>query len=479
MIRDAAYDAIPKSERAILHEGFARWLEGIAGERVAEQEEILGYHLEQAVRLRGELGRLGGDGSALAATAAAHLGSAGRRSYARGDTAGAINLLSRAIELRPDADPERVRDGIELARALAWGGEEARAVEMLEGVSVAASAIEDLVLQTHVSLALTEFGGWRDARGWEGWKPDAERAIEVFEPIGDDAGLARAWSLLAWDHNVRNHYARKDEAVLRALGHAEATGDRALVQELLTMWMGSTWGPVTVTDGLARCDEAWARSTRERWFEAETMVMRSVLIAMRGELEQARTLYGAGKAITDELGKPMASAFAVQEGWYIQMIAGDFALAESLTRAEYARLREADSLALQDITRDMMALALIRQGRFEEADALALETGQQLMSLGDVTMQNVWRRVHALALAARGAHEEAVRLARTAEALFDGTDALIDHGEALLDLAEVLRAAGRVTEAAGAADDALALYEQKENVVEAARARRFRDELTR
>ena len=71
-----------------------------------------------------------------------------------------------------------------------------------------------------------------------------------------------------------------------------------------------------------------------------------------------------------------------------------------------------------------------------------------------------------------------MRLAREAEALFEGTDALIDHGECLLDLAEVLRAAGDRDEAGEAARAALALYEQKENVVEAARAKAFLAELT-
>jgi hypothetical protein len=72
-----------------------------------------------------------------------------------------------------------------------------------------------------------------------------------------------------------------------------------------------------------------------------------------------------------------------------------------------------------------------------------------------------------------------VRLAREADALFEGTDALIDHGECLLDLADVLRAAGDHDEAGEAARAALALYEQKENVVEAGRAKDFIAELKR
>ena len=56
LIRDAAYRAMPKEQRADLHQRFAEWLEGAAGERLAEYEEILGYHLEQAYRYRAELG---------------------------------------------------------------------------------------------------------------------------------------------------------------------------------------------------------------------------------------------------------------------------------------------------------------------------------------------------------------------------------------------------------------------------------------
>ena len=55
LIRDAAYEAMPKELRAELHERFASWLERMAGERVLEYEEILGFHLEQAYRYRLEL----------------------------------------------------------------------------------------------------------------------------------------------------------------------------------------------------------------------------------------------------------------------------------------------------------------------------------------------------------------------------------------------------------------------------------------
>src|SRR5262249_10124602 len=56
LIRDAAYEALPKAERAILHEQFADWL-AEHGATLIELDEIVGHHLEQAVRYRGELGQ--------------------------------------------------------------------------------------------------------------------------------------------------------------------------------------------------------------------------------------------------------------------------------------------------------------------------------------------------------------------------------------------------------------------------------------
>ena len=53
LIRDAAYESLPKASRAELHERFADWLDEHAG--LVEQDEIVGYHLEQASRHRREL----------------------------------------------------------------------------------------------------------------------------------------------------------------------------------------------------------------------------------------------------------------------------------------------------------------------------------------------------------------------------------------------------------------------------------------
>src|SRR4029453_7870923 len=64
LTRDAAYASVPKEIRAGLHEQFAGWLEARAGARRPEYDEIIGYHLEQAVRQLRELRRIDGRGRA-------------------------------------------------------------------------------------------------------------------------------------------------------------------------------------------------------------------------------------------------------------------------------------------------------------------------------------------------------------------------------------------------------------------------------
>src|SRR5439155_11001740 len=119
LVRDAAYQGIPKERRAALHEAFAAWLEDVAGDRVLEYEEILAYHLEQGYLYRAELGTVDEQARTLAATAAQRMGTAAGRALARGDAPGAVNLLTRATDLLPSSHPRQPELLLTLAAALA------------------------------------------------------------------------------------------------------------------------------------------------------------------------------------------------------------------------------------------------------------------------------------------------------------------------------------------------------------------------
>ena len=98
LIRDAAYDALPKATRAELHERFAAWLEEHGAELV-ELDEILGYHLEQACRYRAELGLP--DDDELAAAARRRLTAGGRRAALRQDYGAAVEPARARRRARP------------------------------------------------------------------------------------------------------------------------------------------------------------------------------------------------------------------------------------------------------------------------------------------------------------------------------------------------------------------------------------------
>jgi hypothetical protein len=94
-----------------------------------EFDEIVGCHLEQAVRYSAELGRE--VEPALARRAAEHLFAAGQRARGRSDIAAARNLLERAHEIAPLGDRLRVRIGVGLAEELIVAGDLAGADELL------------------------------------------------------------------------------------------------------------------------------------------------------------------------------------------------------------------------------------------------------------------------------------------------------------------------------------------------------------
>lgn len=101
LIRDAAYNLLTRSERAMLHEQLASWLEESSVDRLDEVDEKVGYHLRQAYRHRIWMGRSADPLGSLAEHAAAHLSAAGRRALARGDLRRATKLLKDARDLVP------------------------------------------------------------------------------------------------------------------------------------------------------------------------------------------------------------------------------------------------------------------------------------------------------------------------------------------------------------------------------------------
>ena len=107
LIRDAAYEALPKSSRADLHQRLAAWLEE-HGTELVEIDEILGYHLEQASRTAPSSDLP--DDAELAAAARRRLTAAGQRARAPGLRRRRAPARARGRSPSPVRDRPRPRD---------------------------------------------------------------------------------------------------------------------------------------------------------------------------------------------------------------------------------------------------------------------------------------------------------------------------------------------------------------------------------
>jgi class 3 adenylate cyclase/tetratricopeptide (TPR) repeat protein len=196
LIRDGAYDSLPKSLRADKHVGVARWAEHRAGDRAEEIAELVATHQVEALRYLEELGQRRPE---LERSAFEHSWAAARRTGA---------LWLRAESTRWYRGAERLADALdvplaeraELAREhtqASWGAD-----PVVESERVARRAIE-------LCTALgDELGaGWASARlvlplMQQSRHDEAERAgrvgVETLEPLGETTELADALHRLGW-----------------------------------------------------------------------------------------------------------------------------------------------------------------------------------------------------------------------------------------------------------------------------------------
>ncbi len=218
LIRDAAYEALPKETRAELHERFAEWLEARGG--LIELDEILGYHLEQANRYRTELGK---PDDGLAARAGRLLAAAGCRAFAREDIAAASSLLERALSLLPSGDDARPAAALALAELVAGRGEFGRHDELVAPLL----NWPDRRVRAHARMvdAGTRFtrepeGGSATVRGL------LRELVPELEATADIEGLMRAAMLEFWPTVMACDGAAGTAALLRAIAYARQLGDR-------------------------------------------------------------------------------------------------------------------------------------------------------------------------------------------------------------------------------------------------------------
>ena len=472
LIRDAAYERIPKRTRSDLHEEHARWLERTASERLPEFEEVLGYHFEQAFRLRSELGPIDEGSRAVADLAAKHLAAGGRRAMDRGDMRAALNLLGRTITLLEADDPLLPDALIRFGRAAIETGELDRAGEALDQALDASDRVGDEAAGIRARLEGLALRFLTQPEGvTERTKREAEAAIPVLERLGDDEGLARAWQALCVVGHMWCLAAELEVAAERAAFHAERVGNRSSLSAALEAYvLASLLGMGRPEQMISRCEEVRARAPEDRFIEASSDFIQGIAEAMLGRAKEGRARHRHAMEIVEDLGMTLSVGYSRNYTGALEVIAGDFEAAEVAFRSGCEVLTELGEKGTLSTMAGNLARVLLELDRFDEALGFA-RIADELGASDDRWTQVLWRGVRGRLLAQAGDLEEGLRLSEGALAMTEGTDAAELKGTAWTDLGEVYELAGRRDDARQAIGRGLEMYEQKGNLPVAERIR--------
>ncbi|MGZ8562668.1 MAG: ATP-binding protein, partial [Candidatus Limnocylindria bacterium] len=453
LIRDAAYQALAKQTRSELHERFAAWLERVASERLAEYEEIIAYHLEQAYRYRIELGPPDTHALELADRAGALLADAGERADGRADVAATVDLLGRAAELLPDA-PRRRRLLARLGDRVYEAGDGPRAERILTDAVAGADRAGDEGASALAALYLMAVQASTRSTEMSESLREGERLAAILARVGDDEGakLAQAWTaFILFAMGRCDEAVRLGREVLR-LGEGDGVWRR---EALRTVGGSMVWGPAPVEEAVA-----WIEAQQGARSDPGAASGIARLRALQGRFIEALELNAQALAGFEDMGDRHHTVSTLSTEGEIEQQAGNHAKAARLIRESYDAMIATGDRSYASTVAVSLGVVLLDLHQDDEAwqfGTIARETS----SSDDVFSQAGGRAVQARVLSRRGDHPAAEALATEAVDIMGSTDYLTLHGNVVVHLARVLRESGKLEEAVASAREAIALYERK------------------
>ncbi len=444
LVRDSAYETLPKATRADLHERFADWLERTLGARAEEYQEIVGYHLAQAHRYLRELGSHDPKLETLAGRAAGSLGDAGRRAAGRGDAPAAERLLARAAELAPEA---RTRAAYRLLMldSLTDAGATARTPAVLRAARKDVDEAGDEGLRARLELTDATL---RFLTRPETITPDelsgiAQRSGKVLAAAGDGWSLASAIgteALVGW---LAGDAAQMLAAAERALEVATRTGNRREAARAATyLFLALERGDTPYPDALARVRTLQATLAPDRVTAAVGHSVQADLLGTLGRFDEARAEADLAIASFADLGQERWLATVSVTMGHIAELEGRLDEAEASFRKAYMFFDREGDVANATIVACDVARVLNGLGRHEDAARTARDAGDAAAAY-DLEVQVGWRTEAARASAATGDLVLAEALADEAVDRATRTDFSGLRADALAGRAEVWARAGR------------------------------------
>ncbi len=216
LVRDVAYAQIPRASRAGKHEAAARWIEGIAGDRVADQAELLAHHYREAL----SLARAAGLKTAALEDAARRFLALAAERMPTIDVRRAATLFEEALALTPPGHPARGRI---LTAAVDFAGDDPRkSRERIEEAIAELRAAGDEVGLGKATIVLSQLN-WMEGQAARAQDLLVE-AVTVLERHEPGPELAHAYALTAGRLVIGGRPEESLEWAERAIGLARRLG---------------------------------------------------------------------------------------------------------------------------------------------------------------------------------------------------------------------------------------------------------------
>jgi len=444
LLRDAAYGTLTKADRADLHERAAAWLDRDG----PGDDALVGYHLEQAVRCRRELGE---DAGELATKAGERLGEAGMRVWRLNDVTAAANLLERATTLLPEG-VRRAELLCEKAIALRLRGLVPEASAALDEARTEARACGARAIEARVTAEATETKLLNGELSLDDAIAAFDQALSTLRAEEDLRGLGRAEFLAGSVHWLACNLAAAGASAERAAQHYAAAGFSP-AGCIGTYAEALYYGPTPVDLAVSTC-RSLLEERPDRMTEANVTAVLGGLRALAGNASEARSLLDHARELYEDLGNSRG-VLTVWTPYRIdaECLAGNLDAATALAQENLEALTALGELGYASTRAVELADLLLLQDEEGEADRLTAIAERDALP-SDVLVQFLRRSLRARLLAREGNLNAAVDLAQDAVALASLTDVLRYRARAHLALAEVLVRGGE--ESAARSEQAVA-----------------------
>jgi class 3 adenylate cyclase/tetratricopeptide (TPR) repeat protein len=496
LIRDVAYNEIPRAGRAEKHLATAAWLEELGGERVADHAEQLAHHYHRGL----SFARAAGMRSELAAVeekTRTYLEMAGDRAMPL-EVTRAEEFFRQAIDLTAPGTPERARL---LARAAETAASDGRFEEANRDYDDAIGEFRTLgnrVGEGDAMVRLANLLWWRGET--ERGRMLMQKALELLQAEPPGPELARCFAEIATDRMTAGRLDEVKEWTDRALALAERLGDRALEPRPLSFrgmarcYLGDFDGiadvraalDVSLEEGLSRDSaRAHAMLTELLWASEgtaaalETSRAGAALADHRGITDMTAScrcsgvgpLFELGRwdemlSLADEvvewsLGRGLGYIAVMAEPWTAQVFAmrGDVERAASLAAGFLPAAREIGEAQVFVPALVSAALTLVARGDADAAASLVEELEESASEVEWYRAHHLTDLVRVCLAAGRGG---------LASSLVNGTAETAARRRLSVRTSRALlaEADGSFAEAAATFEDAAAGWEAYGNVVE-------------